>query len=130
MNDVTNLALAMASVLLLLQTLLALNVSLRRVALREFRHDTDRKEIRLAQLTHRNAAEHVPALALVVVLLGLAGAPRGWVLVAGGAAIASRVLHALGYLVPALTPVKITGATLCYLVEGLGAIAVVWLARG
>jgi uncharacterized membrane protein YecN with MAPEG domain len=127
-NDVTTIALAAAAALLLFQTLLALNVSLRRVVLRDFRHETTRPDLKAAQLTHRNAAEHVPLLALLLVLLAMAGASREWVLAASVAAIASRLLHAIGYLVPSLALVKITGATLCYVVESLGAAAVVLLA--
>ena len=76
-------ALALAAALLLVQTILALNVSLRRLARRDFRHETDDPAIKRAQLAHRNAMEHIPLLALVVVGLALAGGPRAWVVSAG-----------------------------------------------
>lgn len=115
--DSIRLSAIFAASLLLLQTLLALNVSLRRLVERNFKHDEVSGPLRRAQLTHRNAAEHVPLLALLLILVGGLGTPPTWVMVLGVGALVTRLLHALGYLVPSLGVLKITGATLCYGVE-------------
>ncbi len=121
------LALGLAAALLLLQTILAINVSLRRLALKDYRHDTDRPEIKRAQLTHRNAMEHIPLLAIVIVGLALAGAPEEWVIAAGVGALIARTGHAAGYMVPALGRIKMLNSILGYTVEVLGCAGLLWL---
>ena len=127
--DSIRLSAIFAASLLLLQTLLALNVSLRRLTERNYKHDDVAGHLRRAQLTHRNAAEHIPLLALLLILAGGLSTPATWVMVLGIGALVTRVMHAIGYLVPKLAVVKIAGATLCYGIE-LSACAVIFSRLG
>jgi uncharacterized membrane protein YecN with MAPEG domain len=79
------------------------------------------------QRAHGNAVEHVPIVLVMLLLCELMHAGRGLVLGIGGVFLLSRVLHAVGTVVPRKW-FKFTGAALTYGVElALGVLLIVKL---
>ncbi len=67
---------------------------------------------------HGNAAEYVPSLAVLILIVGL-NDPAGWMLAAAIAAVAARYIHAVGILSAAdmtrPAPLRMVGAVGTYL---------------
>jgi uncharacterized protein len=77
--------------------------------------------------THGNFTETVPLMLLQLLMLELAGLPRGWLWSLGTALLLSRSLHAWG-LLGAARPGRFAGTLLTLLVLGAQALAALALA--
>jgi uncharacterized protein len=79
--------------------------------------------------THGNFTETVPLMLLLLLMLEMAGLPRGWVWALGAAALASRVLHAWGLLAASTMFGRVSGTLLTLFVlaaQALAALVLAW----
>jgi len=108
----------------LIVTLLALNVSYKRIALGVANGDGGKLEMKKAIRAHANGVEHVSIFGLVVLALTLVQASSTLQGVAVIGFSAARVLHGVG-MIAAVPQLRRAGATVTYLGEIFGIVALI-----
>ncbi len=96
----------------LLQTLLGINISLRRMVQKVYVGAQLDKSWQMRIRAHGNAAEWIPLGIVLLLALELSGAPSLPLHVLGGAFFVARLLHATGFLTG--LPLSVAGASLTY----------------
>ena len=118
------------TLLCLVTLLLAVNISLYRLAKGVFLGMEVPKTLHRFIRAHGNSAEWLAAVVFPLGFLELEGAPSFWLHVAGGSLLATRVLHA-AFMLTGLRLGRVfastISATLMYVPAFLTAIAALWL---
>ena len=109
-------ALVFTCLLTLLVASLGTLVSLMRMRKKVYLGDGGDKQLANAIRAHGNAAEHVPFLIILLLILGMIDADPTAVLVLGATALFARCIHAGGRL-GKKRQFSVAGATITYLLE-------------
>jgi uncharacterized protein len=62
-----------------------------------------------------NFVEYTPFILILIALIEIAGAPRGWLWAIGIVYVAARILHAFGMDKPTLSPLRSIGALVTWM---------------
>ena len=114
------------ALLVLLLVGLGVNVSLMRMRKKVRLGDGGDKTLARAIRMHGNAAEHVPLLLVLLVVLAGLGAPAAAVTALGAACLGARLVHATGMFTKVFLA-SASGATLTYVLEAGMSGYVLWL---
>jgi uncharacterized membrane protein YecN with MAPEG domain len=99
-----------ASALALVCLVLALRVGQGRFRHRVPLGDGGNPDMLVRMRSHANFVEYVPLLLILMGLLEMAGAARGFLIAFGAALVVFRILHPIGMPRPAPNPYRATGA--------------------
>jgi uncharacterized membrane protein YecN with MAPEG domain len=122
-------SLVIAALCAVLQIALAALVIQRRAALGIGFLDGGDAALLKRMRTHGNFTETVPLMLLLLLMLELAGLPRGWLWGLGAALLSSRVLHAWGLLGASSLFGRVSGTLLTLFVlaaQALAALVLAW----
>lgn len=122
-------ALIFTCLLTMLVASLGMLVSLMRMRKRVYLGDGGDKQLANAIRAHGNAAEHVPFLIILLLILGMIDADATAVMALGGAALFARCIHAGGRL-GKKRQFSVAGATITYLLEIGIPVWILWLVSG
>ncbi len=121
-------SLVIAALCAVLQIVLSVLVIQRRAALGIGFLDGGDAVLLRRMRTHGNFTETVPLMLLLLLMLELAGLPRGWLWALGASALLSRGLHAWGLLGASSMVGRVSGTLLTCFVLGAQALAALVLA--